>query len=89
MTPRSQRTGTGCYTKPTPPNCGFFEPTEIEDSFSGQRHRCFLYEDKGCDIGFQRWRVCFYYKSHMALTKFFASEESKDRFIKSLPSETK
>lgn len=75
---------TGCFAEPTPANCGFFARTIIRDEFSNQDRECFFYEDNGKDSGFPRWRVCFYYASHLALTKFFASEAEKDRFIASL-----
>lgn len=85
----SQLTGSGCCAQPTPPNCAFFKPTEILDELSARpvTRLCFFYEDKGRDIGFPRWRVCFYYESHMALTKFFASESEKNDFLASLEPE--
>lgn len=75
---------TGCHTEPTPANCAFFKRVEIVDDSTGMTHDCFFYEDKGRDYGFPRWRVCFYYDSHLALTKFFASEADKNQFLASL-----
>lgn len=75
---------TGCLREPIQPNCGRFEPTMIRDEFSGNDRRCFFYEDCGRDVSFDRWRVYFYYASHLALTKFFPSAEAKDAFISSL-----
>lgn len=83
-TPHSQREGSGCYAKPTPANCGFFQPVEITDEFTGEPRLCFFYEDKGRDYGFPRWRVCFYYASHLALTRFFESEAKKNAFLATL-----
>lgn len=71
----------GCFTKPILPNCGFFAPTAIRDEFTGVDRECFFYEDKGRDISFPRWRVSFYYASHMAITRFFSSEAAKDGFL--------
>ena len=64
-------------------NTGYFEPCQITDCF-GLSEECFFYEDKGEDPNKsegRRWRVCFYYESHKAITKFFSSEEGKDKFI--------
>ena len=77
---------TGCFAKPTPPNCGFFAPTVLHDDFSDHDRTCFFYEDKGWDTSFPRWRVCFYYESHKAFTKFFPTERSKVEFLAALPS---
>ncbi len=32
-----------------------------------------------------RWRVSFYYDTHLAITKLFHSEEDKNKFLNSLP----
>jgi hypothetical protein len=88
--PHSRRVGPGCYTKPTPPNCGFFAPTKIADYFDGLVRTCFFYEDKGRDRVDRPhpWRVCFYYASHFAITKMFATEADKNGFLASLPKES-
>lgn len=75
----------GCFVKPTPPNCGWFRRTVIRDEFTGVDRECFFYEDKGRDISFPRWRVSFYYASHWALTKFFDTEAAKESFLAALP----
>lgn len=79
----------GCYAEPLQPNCAFFKRVGIVDDFTGKTHECFFYEDKGRDISFARWRVCFYYESHMALTKFFASEAEKSTFLAVLEPEAR
>lgn len=90
----SERVGSGCYTKPTPPNCGFFKPVELTDDFDTNPipRLCFFYEDHGQDqnksYGVTRWRVSFYYASHFAITKFWTSEEGKNRFLATLEKET-
>ncbi len=90
----STRTGSGCYAKPIQPNCAFFKPVELEDDFDKKPvpRLCFFYEDKGRDpssdqYGLERWRVCFYYESHLAITKFWRSEEQKNRFLATLEKE--
>jgi hypothetical protein len=68
---------------PESDNTGYFTPCEITDCV-GLTETCFFYEDKGKDLNEfygRRWRVCFYYESHKAITRFFSSEESKNKFI--------
>ncbi len=76
---------------PIPSNCAFFKPVEIVDELKSPSvsRLCFFYEDKGRDVSFARWRVCFYYESHKALTKFFASEKAKNEFLSSLEVEAR
>lgn len=86
----SQIDGSGCYAKPLQSNCGFFQETEIEDSFTGKTQVCFFYEDQGRDANpsaTHPWRVVFYYASHLAITRKFGSEEQKNRFLAGLAKE--
>src|SRR6185369_16266450 len=81
---------TGCFAEPILPHCSFFRPVELTDDFDRVpvARRCFFYEDLGRDpslfLGCERWRVVFYYASHLAITKVWASKEQKDAFLATL-----
>lgn len=49
--------------------------------FCPKAKRIFFMEAKGKDISFPRWRICLYYKSHLAATHFEYSQEAYDNFI--------